>query len=137
MIPVTVEHILTFHIKKILCKHCRFWQHVRILLSSKWPNSGLLFWQTKVLLLNHGYVTTCAKTSLPTLLSNSTTSTYTSPQVHYKSSACMLWFQSYWSHRDDELCPSNVTSARKFIVVYGMTNSDFFQVNPIPNQYDV
>jgi hypothetical protein len=42
-----------------------------------------------------------------------------------------------WSHQDDELCPSNVTSAREFIVGDGMANSDLFQVNPIPNQYGV
>jgi hypothetical protein len=36
-------------------------------------------------------------------------------------------------HRDNELCPSNVTSAREFIVVDGMANSDLFQVNSIPN----
>jgi hypothetical protein len=38
-----------------------------------------------------------------------------------------------WSHRDDELCPSNVTPAREFIVVDEMANSDLFLVNPIPN----
>jgi hypothetical protein len=42
-----------------------------------------------------------------------------------------------WSHQDDEMCPSNVTSARELIVVDGMANSDLIQVNPIPNQYDV
>jgi hypothetical protein len=35
------------------------------------------------------------------------------------------------------LCPSNVTSAREFIVVDGMANNDLFQLNPIPNQYGV
>jgi hypothetical protein len=40
-----------------------------------------------------------------------------------------------WSHQDDELCPSNATSAREFIVVAGMANNDLFQVNPIPNQH--
>jgi hypothetical protein len=38
---------------------------------------------------------------------------------------------------DDELCPSNLTSTKEFIVVNGMANSDLFQVNPIPNQYVV
>jgi hypothetical protein len=42
-----------------------------------------------------------------------------------------------WSHQDDELCPSNVMSAREFIVFDGMANSDLVQVNPIPNQYGV
>jgi hypothetical protein len=33
-----------------------------------------------------------------------------------------------WSHRDNELYPSKVTS-----VVDGMANNDLFQVNLIPN----
>jgi hypothetical protein len=36
-----------------------------------------------------------------------------------------------WSHQDDELCPSNVMSAKEFIAVDGMANCDLFQVNPI------
>jgi hypothetical protein len=35
------------------------------------------------------------------------------------------------------LCPSNVSSAREYIVVDEIANSDLFQVNPIPNQCDV
>jgi hypothetical protein len=42
-----------------------------------------------------------------------------------------------WSHQDDELCPSKVTSAREFIVIDEMANSDLIQVNPIPNPYGV
>jgi hypothetical protein len=38
---------------------------------------------------------------------------------------------------DDELCSSNVTSAREYIFVDGMANNDLFQGNPIPNQCGV
>jgi uncharacterized protein YacL len=37
-----------------------------------------------------------------------------------------------WSHKVDELCSSDVTSAREYIVVDGMANSDLFQVHSIP-----
>jgi hypothetical protein len=37
-----------------------------------------------------------------------------------------------WSYQDHELCSSDVKSAREYIVVDGMANSDLFQVNPIP-----